>query len=159
MTIQVPVKERILRQVQRKLEAVNENDNNGIKFEFVTREELTEDRMSKGISVAILDADESFVYQTCYLECSMQVGFDFAIKLRKGDVPSEKLGAVFAELKRVLLNDYNLIEDDTNAQLCENIQIRDYLPDRAGPHDDVATGFANFDFIYREDKQNPYNLF
>ena len=158
MTIQVPVKERILRQVKKNLEAFTAGANNGIYFQFVTREELVEEKISQGTSIAILDADESYVYQTAYLSVSMQVGFDIAIKLKKGDVPSEKLGAVFAELKRVLLSDYNLIEDETAAQLCENIQVRDYLPDRAGPNDDVATAFANFDFIYREDKQDPYQL-
>lgn len=154
----VPVKERILRQVKKNLEAFTASSNNGIAFEFVTREELPEEKIHQGIAVAILDSDESFVYQTAYLSCTMQVGFDINVRLKKGDVPSERLGAVFAEIKKVLLSDCNLIEDDTAAQLCENILIRDYLPDRAGPNDDVATAFANFDFIYRENKENPYQL-
>lgn len=152
------VKERILQQVKKNLESFTYENNNEIQFDYVGREELDESQQNAGTCISVIDGGEEFVYQTSYLLCQMRVSFDISCKIRKGDTPSFLLNAIFAELKKELLSDYNLIEDDTNAQLCENIQVSSYLPDPAGPNDDVATAFAEFLFLYRENKENPYQL-
>lgn len=152
------VKERVLKQIVAKLEAFTDASNNGVQFDFVSREELIEEQMNRGKAISVIDGNESFIYQTAYLQCSLEVSFDYAVKLFKGDVASTKLGLVHAELKKVFLSDINLIETGSGLQLCENVRIREYLPDRAGPNDDVATALSSFEFIYRENKEDPYQL-
>lgn len=153
----VPVKERILIQLVKNIEAMNEIDN-GIAFEFVTRYAQDSQQQNLGNSIAVLDGNESFVYQTAYLQCTMQVGFEYTVDMRKGDIASERLGFILAALKKVLLSNPHMIEDDTNAQLTENVRITDYLPETPGENDDVVQAFAQFEFLYRENKENPFML-
>lgn len=158
MSTLLPVKERILKQIEKNILAMTEYDNNGVSFEFVTRYAQDTQTQHQGNAIAILDGNESFVYQTSYLSCTMQVGLEFTCKIKKGAVASTKLGQVFAALKKQLLSDPHLIEEGTSVQLCENVRVTDYLPTTPDANDDVAQAFAQFDFIYREEKENPYTL-
>ena len=107
---------------------------------------------------ALLDSVETYIYQTGYLQCTMQLGVDVSMRLSHGDVPSTRQAHIFAELKKVMLSNYHTVEDDTALQLTENVQMREYLPDPSSANDDVITAFITFDVIYRENKENPYQL-
>jgi len=157
-TVTLSVKERVLQQLQKLIESMSEDANNGVYFEHVQRSELEEHQRSQGMCCAILDTVETFVYQTVYLQCTMQVGLDVSVRMRLGDVPSTRQAQVLAEIKKTLLSNYILVEENTFAQLTENIQLREYLPDPSSANDDVITAFVTFDVIYREHKENPYQL-
>lgn len=182
------VRERVLRQIESKLRKMTQGDaillqNNdllllenetpilteignpysGVFFDYVTREELDRTKKFQGNSISILDMDEFYVYQTCYLECTLRVGLEFWYRMEKGDVASTQLGHVLAQIKRVFLSDTNLLEDnDTDTppfiQLCENVRIVDASFDIEGPFEKVVSGFVQFDFIYRANKEDPYAL-
>lgn len=154
--MELSVKERVLQQFEKEVWTIRPFQNTP---DHVGREELTEGQQNMGLALACLDGEENFVYQTAYLQVTVQITIDYAVKLAVGDIASTKQGAVLAALKKVLLSNVNLIEEGSAAQLTENIQIREYFPDRAGPTDDVATAAVTFDVIYREDKENPYRLF
>jgi hypothetical protein len=135
----------------------------GVFFEHVTREELDRTKKFQGNSIAVIDMDEFYVYQTCYLECTLRVGLEFWYKMEKGDVASTQLGHVLAQLKRVFLSDTNLLEDSETGvppfiQLCENVRIVEASFDIEGPFEKVVSGFAQFDFVYRTNKEDPYAL-
>lgn len=158
MSESIPVRERVLLQIVAKLEAMNDYDNNGVTFQFVTREEMDHSKKFMGNSVSVLDGDEIFTYQTCYLLSTMRVGFEYWYQMKHGDTASTALGRVLAEIKKVFLSDCNLVENDTNLQLCENVRIVQSDYDIEGPDEKVVSGYAQFDFLFRTNKEDPYAL-
>jgi len=185
---QTPVRERVIVQVVSKLSRMTKGDSillqnndtlmlenglplqveesdpyNGIFFDFVQREELDRTKQFQGNAISVLDMDEFYTYQTAYLLSTLRIGMEFWYKMKKGEVASTQLGIVLAELKRVFLSDTNLLEDNVSntppfVQLCENVRIVQADYDIEGPFEKVVSGFIQFDFMYRTDKENPYTL-
>ena len=156
-----PVRERVVAQIERKMAAFTEDaadDNNGVYFAFVTREELDHTKKFQGSSLSVSVLSDEYVYQTCYLQCILHVGFEFWYQMEAGNVASTQLGIVAAAIKKSILSDCNLIEDGTSAQLAENIRITRDSYDIQGPFEKVVSGFIEFDVIYRINKENPYLL-
>ncbi len=158
MTADVPVRERVVQQLVRKMEAMNADDDNGVQFSFVQREELSHIKQFQGSALSVLDISESYVYQTCYLQCNLRCGFEYWYQMQAGLEASTQLGLVCAALKKRLLTDCNLIEDETNLQLTENIRLVSDTYDIQGPFEKVVSGYMQFDVIYRTNKLNPYLL-
>lgn len=158
MSNQVSVRERVVQQIERKLEAMTAEYNNGVFFKHVVRGELNRSQKFQGNSIAIQDGPESYTYQTCYLQCNLQVGIEFWFATAINSVPSKELGIVLAELKRVFMTDINLIEQTTSAQLAENVRILEVDYDVEGPFERVVSGYLQLEVIYRENKENPYQL-
>ncbi len=115
----LPVRERVLAQLVRKMEAFSEDaadDNNGVWFSFVQREELDHTKKFQGSALSVLDINEFYTYQTCYLSCSLRLGIEFWYQVKAGEVASTQLNIVAAEIKKSLLSDCNLIEDVPHRQ-------------------------------------------
>lgn len=154
----LPVRERVVAQIARKLEGMTVADNNGVEFAFVQREELDHTKKFQGSSVSVLDTNETYTYQTAYLLSTLRVGIEFWYQMKAGDVASTQLGIVAAEIKKLILSDVNLIEDETDLQLCENVQIVEDNYDIDGPFEKVVSGYIQFNFMFRTNKENPYTL-
>jgi len=158
MSNEVPVRERVVQQLERKLQSMTLEGNNGVSFKHVVRGELNRSQKFQGNSIAIQDMEEFYTYQTCYLQCNLRVGLEFWFSTAVNSVPSAELGKVLAELKRVLMTDINLIEQTTALQLAENVRILEVDYDIEGPFDRVVSGYLQLEVIYRESKENPYQL-
>ncbi len=154
----VPVRERVVLQLFRKMEDMNAGDDNGVQFSFVTREELDHTKQFQGSAVSVLDLSETYVYQTCYLQCNLRCGFEYWYQMQAGRKASTQLGIVCTAIKKRLLEDCNLIEDETGLQLTENIRLVSDTYDIQGPFEKVVSGYLQFDVTYRINKLNPYLL-
>ncbi len=152
------VRERVVAQIEAKLKAMTALANNGITFQFVERTELDRTKKYMGNAASVLDLEESYVYQTCYLQCTLRVGIEYWYQVPFGAKPRKELGKVLAELKKLFGTDTNLVEDVTGLQLAENIQLAESDFDVEGPADKVVSGYFQIDVTYRTDKQDPYVL-
>lgn len=158
---QVPVRERVVQQIVRKFQAMNlaaKDENNGVYVQSVVRAELDRTQQYKGTAVSVMDLDEFYIYQTCYLQCTLRVGIEFYSPIKVGGIASTQLGIVLAQIKKVMLSDTNLIEEGTGLQLTENVRIVQVDLDVESQFDKIASGFVQFDVIYRTDKEDPFKL-
>lgn len=158
MSNEISVRERVVQQMQRKLDTMTLEANNGVSFKHVVRGELNRTQKFQGNAIAVQDMEEFYTYQTCYLQCNLRVGLEFWFATAVNSVPSAELGKVLAELKRVFMTDINLIEQTTGLQLSENVRILEVDYDVEGPFDRVVSGYLQLEVIYRESKENPYQL-
>lgn len=154
----LPVRERIMQELEARFAGLNVDDNNGVEFKFVQREELDHTKKFQGNAVSLLDISQSFIYQTAYLQCTLRVGVEYCHSVKSGETARTELNTIAAEITKTMLADTSLVETDSGLQLTENIQIVDDSTDVQGPFEKVVSGYMQFDIIYRTKKDDPYAL-
>lgn len=152
------VRERIMAQLKRNLEAMTVDDHT-VAWNTVTRSPLEQESKVVGNVVGVYDTAETFIYQTCYLQANLRVLVEFWYNLKRGDVPSVELNRLLGHIKKVILTDVHVQEDETDAQLAQNVSLisSDIDIDAYGARN-IVSGMAEFDVTYRHRKDDPFIL-